>query len=202
MEPIQPRARRRRTASTYIDRYIRVSTAEIVPDRIRRPAVPTFCADAIHKARSRLSRLLPRASPPVHRGSVPFGRWLQAADRAAALLQRPHAFCSADRKAVPAFQHRLVPPRLAQIRAIRETECCSFAHGTPILIVRRQHTPAESSQHSFLKAILAIVCLVLLEDPTHRGRIVHSDDVTEWKASADDRFFKMGFCPCLYRITP
>jgi hypothetical protein len=71
----------------------------------------------------------------------------------------------------------------------------------PMRIFRRQQTPTESSQHPFLKAILAIVGLVLLEDPTHRGRIIHNDNLTEWKASPDNRFFKMSLCPCLYWIT-
>jgi len=47
-----------------------------------------------------------------------------------------------------------------------------------------------------------MIFLVLLEGPAHRNRLVHSDDVTEWKMSPDNRLFKMGFCPRLYWISP
>src|SRR5262245_46850739 len=72
----------------------------------------------------------------------------------------------------------------------------------PLRIFRRQQAPAENGEDPLLKAILAIVCLILLEDPTDCGRIVHNDDVTEWKAGPHDRFFKMSLCPSLYWITP
>jgi hypothetical protein len=72
----------------------------------------------------------------------------------------------------------------------------------PLRAFRRQQATAENGEDPLLKTILAIVCLILLEDPTDRGRIVHNDDVTEWKAGPHNRFFKMSLCPSLYWITP
>ena len=81
----------------------------------------------------------------------------------------------------------------------RKSSAASVAN--TLRIFRRQQAPAENGEDPLLKAILAIVCLILLEDPTDCGRIVHNDDVTEWKAGPDDRFFKMSLCPSLYWIT-
>jgi hypothetical protein len=66
----------------------------------------------------------------------------------------------------------------------RKKRCDQPPLRIPLRIFRRQEAPAENGEDPLLKAILAIVCLILLEDPTDCGRIVHNNDVTEWKAGS------------------
>ena len=86
----------------------------------------------------------------------------------------------ADQRAIGFLVHRIYHCAChASDGAWPENAAITPALETPLRSLCGQQTIAQSGKHPLLKAILAVICLVVVQDVAYRGGVIHNHNIAE-----------------------